>query len=219
MSFADSSIHSRKLSDPDAELVRRCQQGGPDANQSFAKLMDRYALRIQRRAARILGNESDAEDVTQEVFVNVHRFLHRYKPDQPFSHWLSIVTLNACRIELRRRSSRNRRHEAFRADPASEGFSSIDGDPILRSWLEDALEELHPVTRDCILLRALEGLPYRTIAKRCGLSEPATKMRVLRGLRDLRAEFQLHSQGGGHSQIEGRDHKRRDDPLAIVDAA
>ena len=213
MAHADSAIHSRKLPDPDAELVRLCQKGGRDANQNFAKLMDRHALRIQRRAARILGNESDAEDVTQEVFVNVHRFLHRYKPDQPFSHWLSVVTLNACRIELRRRSSRNRRHDAFRNDPAEENFTAIEGDPILRGWLEEALEQLHPLTRQCILMRALEGLPYRTIATRSGLSEPATKMRVLRGLRELRAEFQLHSHDVSHARRHPKGH------LSIVDAA
>jgi RNA polymerase sigma-70 factor (ECF subfamily) len=178
--------------DPDAELVRQCQAGGSAAHSSFAKLMDRHARRVQLRAARILGDENEAEDAMQEVFVNVHRFLHRYRPDQPFSHWLSVVTLNVCRIELRKRASRNRRHDAFRNDPMKPRFSELEGDPILRGWLEEALDDLHPITRECILLRALEGLRYREIAVRLGLSEPAAKMRVLRGLRELRARYPLH---------------------------
>ncbi len=207
------AAHAGARIDPDAELVRRCQSGGADANQSFTELMDRHALRIKRRATRILGDESDAEDVTQEVFVNVHRFLHRYTPDQPFSHWLSVVTLNACRIELRRRSSRNRRHDAYRNEPTKESRAAIEGDPILRGWLEEALEELPLVTRQCIVLRALEGLSYRAIAIRCGLSEPATKMRVLRGLRALRLEFERHTES------EDQYNSLPGDPLAIVDAA
>ena len=177
------------LPDPDADLVRRCQAGGPDAEACFAELMDRHAGRIRSRATRILGSESDAEDVLQDVFVNVHRFLHRYQPDRPFQHWLSVVTLNACRIELRRRAGIDRRHSAYRIDPTRPTETRQSGDPILRRWLEEALETLPPLTRRAIVLRAIDGLGYREIAERCGLSEPATKMRVLRGLRDLRAAF------------------------------
>jgi RNA polymerase sigma-70 factor (ECF subfamily) len=200
--------------DPDAELVRSCQAGGTDAAISFARLIDRHGARIQRRAARILGDDSEAEDVVQEVFLNVHRFIDRYQPDRPFGHWLSVVTLNACRIELRRRHGRDRRHEAYRTDPAQRWTTTLDGDPILREWLEQALDELHPVTRQCILLRALDGFGYREIARRAGLSEPAAKMRVLRGLRDLRSRYALHE------AREERARTRRDeaDAAALVAA-
>lgn len=184
-----SSLES-PLHDPDAELVLRCQAGGPDADACFSELVRRHATRIRRRASRILGDDSEAEDVVQEVFVNVHRFLHRYRPDRPFSHWLSVVTLNACRIELRRRAGRDRRHEAYRQDPGRLTETSLESDPLLREWLEEALDELNPLTRRAILLRAIDGLGYRAIAEHVGLSEPATKMRVLRGLRDLKARYQ-----------------------------
>lgn len=180
-----------QFQDPDADLVRRCQEGGPAGEQSFETLMARHAWRIQRRAARILGSESDAEDVVQEVFTNVHRFIHRYQPDRPFRHWLSVVTLNACRLELRRRAGRERRHEALRRDPATRTCDEIGLDPILRSWLCEAIGELPATTRDCIVARVLEGRPYREIAQRTNLSEPAVKMRVARGLRDLRSRYGL----------------------------
>jgi len=180
-----------RFSDPDAELVRLCQAGGPQAEAGFAQLVDRHATRIRRRAARILGNECDADDVVQEVFVNVHRFLDRYSPDRPFVHWLSVVTLNACRIELRRRAARHRRHDAYRGDPSHPTSASIEADPILRDWLTDALDAMPPKSRACILLRVLEGLSYREIAERCGLTEPAAKMRVLRGLRELRSRYEI----------------------------
>ena len=197
--LADPNLIS--CEDPDAELVRRCQAGGPDAALCFSQLVERHATRIHRRAARILGDECEAEDVVQDVFVNVHRFLHRYRPDRPFHHWLSVVTLNACRIELRRRAGRDRRHEAFRLDPGRTTESAIEGDPLLREWLEEALAELPDETRRAILLRAIDGLGYREIAERVGLSEPATKMRVLRGLRDLRARYELCERNDGRTTL------------------
>lgn len=198
------STDSRRY-DPDAELVRLCQTGGPEAEDSFAALVDRYSTRIRRRATRILGDESEAEDVVQEVFVSVHRSLDRYTPDRPFNHWLSVVTLNACRIELRRRAGRERRHDAYRSDPGRRTSAAIDGDPILRDWLGDALRGLHPKSRECILLRVLDGFSYREVADRCGLSEPAAKMRVLRGLRELRARHALFDESVPDSMPDAPD--------------
>ncbi len=173
--------------DPDAPLVRRLKAGGPDAGHCFDQLVARHGARLRRRAARILGDEIEAEDVVQEVFTNVHRFLDRFAPDRPFSHWLSVVTLNACRIELRRRAARTRRHDAFEADPLQPSTTAIPGDPMLREALAAAFSALDVRTRDCIVLRVLEGLSYQEIGQRSGQSEAAVKMRVLRGLRELRA--------------------------------
>lgn len=172
--------------DPDAELVRDLKAGGPGADRAFARLVARHGPTLRRRAARILGDDAEAEDVVQDVFTNVHRFLDRFSPDRPFSHWLSVVTLNACRIELRRRTARTRRHDAFESDPLRATSTTPTGDPLLRDALRDAFAALDARTRDCIVLRVLEGLSYQEIADRCGQSEAAVKMRVLRGLRALR---------------------------------
>ena len=180
---ADSLVRT----DPDADLVRRLKASGDDASRCFALLMARHGAKLRHRAARILGDECEAEDVVQEVFTNVHRFLDRFTPDRPFAHWLSVVTLNACRIELRKRVARARRHDAFEADPLRPTATAIAGDPLLRGRLAAAIDALDARTRDCILLRVLDGLTYQEIGERCGQSEAAVKMRVLRGLRELRA--------------------------------
>lgn len=181
---ADSLVRT----DPDADLILRLRASGEDAGRGFAILMARHGARLRRRAARILGDDSEAEDVVQEVFTNVHRFLDRFTPDRPFSHWLSVVTLNACRIELRRRAARERRHDAYEVDPLRASSSALGGDPLLRQALATAIEALDARTRDYILLRVLDGLSYQEIGERCGQSEAAVKMRVLRGLRDLRGK-------------------------------
>lgn len=179
--------------DPDSELVQRCQAAGVEAEDSFKELMDRYTHRIRARACRMLGSDADADDIVQEVFVNVHRSIDRYEPNQPFSHWLSVVTRNACRLELRKRAGRDRRHTAYRSDPNLATSLTLDGDPILRDWLADALDELRESTRMCILLRVIEGRTYREVAEHQGMSVPAVKMRVARGLRELRQRFLLQA--------------------------
>lgn len=187
--------------DPDAELVRRLKAGGPDAGRSFDLLVARHATHLRRRAARILGDDCEAEDIVQDVFTNVHRFLDRFTPDRPFSHWLSVVTLNACRIELRRRTARRRRHDAFEADPLRTAVTSTSGDPLLREALASAFAALDAHTRDCIVLRVLDGLSYQEIGRRCGQSEAAVKMRVLRGLRALRARNPRLADRPGAAQV------------------
>lgn len=191
----DAEAH--RPSDPDAELVRRVRASGPDADVCFAQLMARHVGRLRRRAARILGDDHEAEDVVQDVFTNVHRFLDRFTPDRPFGHWLSVVTLNACRIELRRRHARIRRHDALADDPLRTTTATVSGDPLLRRALAEAFASLDPRTRDCIALRVLDGLSYQEIGERCGQSEAAVKMRVLRGLRELRARHPLLAPGAG----------------------
>ena len=204
--------------DPDRDLVRRLKAGGPDASHCFERLVARHGARLRRRAARILGDEIEAEDVVQEVFTNVHRFLDRFAPDRPFSHWLSVVTLNACRIELRRRAARRRRHDAFEADPLQPSANTIPGDPILREALAAAFAALDVRTRDCIVLRVIEGLSYQEIGRRCGQSEAAVKMRVLRGLRELRARHpQLAAIPTGSSGH--REDRRSAKPVAGRPAA
>ena len=80
----------------------------------------------------------------------------------------------------------------------------IDPAQHLSRSVRDVLEHLDEPERDAFLLRELGGLGYREIAERCGLSEPAAKMRVLRGLRELRARFERESDVVKGAALRGR---------------
>jgi RNA polymerase sigma-70 factor (ECF subfamily) len=92
---------SQAREDPDQPLLERLAQGD---RRAYALLVGRHMGRMFGLARRMLGNESDAEDVTQEAFLRVWRYAKGWKPGQArFETWLYRVTLNLCYDRLRRR--------------------------------------------------------------------------------------------------------------------
>lgn len=85
----------------DNELVRRSRGGDV---QAFEQLFERHSGRVYSIALHMLQDETEAADVTQDVFVRVYQGLGKLKADAAFVTWLRTVTVNACRDVLRRRS-------------------------------------------------------------------------------------------------------------------
>lgn len=173
--------------DPDLEWVERAQAELPHGTGAYQELVRRHSTRVYRRAHRILRSREDAEEATQDVFLALFRNLPRFRPDKPFVHWLGIITLNACRMVLRKRAQERRRRDALREEqevPAER--PSPHGDPLMRGLLRETLDELDPGTRIPLLLHHVEGLSYGEIAEQMELGESAVKMRVSRGAAKLR---------------------------------
>src|SRR5437016_11693317 len=87
--------------DPDAALMLRVKQGDTEA---FAQLVDKYKQPVMNVVYRMLRDATEAEDLAQNVFVQVHRSAHRYQVASKFSTWLFTITRNLCLNEIRRRS-------------------------------------------------------------------------------------------------------------------
>lgn len=169
------------LVDPNREsddaLVARARGRGGDAGRAFAQLVERHGPRVRRRAAAILGNAADADDLAQEVFLRVFRALPSYEARGRFDHWLERIVTNSCRMHLRSRVRYERRLIAI--ESASRGQAQ---QPIAESRT-DAVQSLARIvdhTDRALWMRAAEGLPYSRIATQLGISESAAKMRVKR---------------------------------------
>ena len=177
------------VQDPDLTLVEKAQGELPYGTAAYEKLVQRHSSRVFQRAFGILRSQADAEEATQDVWLAVFRALPRYRAETPFTHWLSVVTLNTCRMILRRRAAEQRRREAVKREPKPppEPPQSQTG---LRQLLTELLDELDPGTRVPILMRFVEGYTYVEIAEQLGLSESAVKMRVSRGSKQLRALYE-----------------------------
>jgi RNA polymerase sigma-70 factor (ECF subfamily) len=176
------------IPDPDRSLIEKAQGELPYGTTSYEELVNRHTHKVFRRAYGILRSTQDAEEATQDVWLAVFRNLHKYRFERPFSHWLSTVTLNSCRMILRRRASEQRRRDALeREAPPPERPTSQDG---LRQLLGELLDQLSPGTRIPMLMRFVEGHTYAEIAEHLDLSESAVKMRVSRGSKQLRALYE-----------------------------
>lgn len=188
--------------DPDRELVERAQAELPRRTSAYNALVRRHTPMIYRRAYGILRSEADAEEATQEVLLAVFRNLASFRPEQPFTHWLSTVTLNACRMLLRQRAQEKRRVDAAAAEPAplADGPSP---DPGLRALVVELLDELDPGVRIPLLLRLLEERSYAEIAAEMDLGESAVKMRVNRGAKRLRELYQARTAGAESTEDDG----------------
>lgn len=123
------------------------------------------------------------------MFLAAFRNLPAFRFDRPFEHWLNVVTLNACRMALRKRSQQERKKEAV-ADTAPHTATPAPGDPALRSLVLELLDELDPGTRIPLLMRFVEGHAFPEIAQELDLSESAVKMRVSRGAKRLRELYE-----------------------------
>jgi RNA polymerase sigma-70 factor (ECF subfamily) len=152
-----------------------------------------YAPRVYSLARRMLGNDADAEDVTQDVLLQVVRKLSSFRGEADVGTWLHRITVNAA-LAHRGRRARRQEHETHEATDA------FNGDALLasaRPWsvspdqhalaqerhqlIEDAIERLPEIYRDVYVLADVEGLTNPEIGDILGLSVPAVKSRLHRG--------------------------------------
>jgi RNA polymerase sigma-70 factor, ECF subfamily len=192
-------------SDPDAALMLRVKRGDRAA---FAELVDKYKQPVMNFVFRSLRDEAEAEDLAQNVFLQVYKSRSRYKQTAKFSTWLFTIARNLCLNELRRRSrhpaeSLEETHAENEDQPARqfEDKSQIAApDKVLHGELaqkiEEALAELPENQRSAILLCRQDDLSYEEIARilRCSLS--ATKSLIHRGRETLKEKLKPYLKTG-----------------------
>jgi RNA polymerase sigma-70 factor (ECF subfamily) len=191
--------------DPDAALMLRVKRGDRAA---FAGLVDKYKQPVMNFIFRSLRDEAEAEDLAQNVFLQVYKSRSRYKQTAKFSTWLFTIARNLCLNELRRRSrhpaeSLEETHPEYEDQPARqfEDKSQLAApDEVLHSELaqkiEEALGQLPENQRSAILLCRQDDLSYEEIAKvlRCSLS--ATKSLIHRGREALKEKLKPYLKTG-----------------------
>ena len=141
-------------------------------------------------AYRLMGNQEDAQDVTQEVYLRAFKGIGRFRGDAQFSTWLHRITANTAVTHRTRRTKH--RHDRLDNELALEDrraeydpSSSADSNE-LRQRVESALVELPARLRAVVVLRDVYDLPHEAIAEELGISETAAKVRLHRARRKLR---------------------------------
>ena len=156
---------------------------------TWDELVSEHSRHVYRWAYRLTGNQHDAEDLTQDVFVRVFRSLSTYRPGS-LEGWLHRITTNLFLDGVRKRS---RQRTVALSPEAAENVVDRDPDPAQRvadtaldADLQQALDALAPDFRAAVLLADVEGLSYVEIADRLDIKLGTVRSRIPRGRRQLR---------------------------------
>jgi RNA polymerase sigma-70 factor (ECF subfamily) len=166
-----------------------------------------YAPRVYNLARRMLGNDADAEDVTQDVLLQVVRKLDTFRGESAFPTWLHRVTVNAALAHRRKRAARQQHQAAGPIDAYLEDGPYYTDGPV-RPWsvspdqpvldaethqlIERAITGLPETYRDVYVLADVEGLPNAEIGEILELSVPAVKSRLHRARLMMRDALAPH---------------------------
>ncbi len=187
----------------DVELMLALKAGDENA---FTELVDRHRDAVVNLTYRYLGNQTDAEDLAQEVFLKVYRARGRYEPSAKFTTWLYRVAANACLNEVRDR----RRRPTFSAaalgagdEPSAHAADRAATSPPeeaerseLREQVRTALAELPERQRLALLLNKFHGLGYEEMAESLAMSVPAVKSLLVRARENLRLRIEPYLRAG-----------------------
>lgn len=169
----------------DRSVIERSQRGEPDA---FAMLFEQYKNLVYKTASLMLDSHPEAEDVQQEVFVQVHRHLQRYDPAKAsFTTWVHKITVNQC-------LSRRRRQKLLRwfGLDTAEQWASIPSPEaqLANEAVRHGLRQLSDKLRIVLILRYYHDLSYSEIQEILNVPIGTVKSRIHQALNELRHDLQ-----------------------------
>lgn len=179
----------------DAELLRRLRDRMPGA---VTLLHARFGQDVNRLVRRLLGADSDHEDIVHEVFIKLMAKAHTVNEPEALVGWVRKVTVNTVHSELRKRRVRRLfwANEASRGELVWDGVGTAEGHQVsVKTYA--ILARLGPDERIAFVLRYVEGLTVPEIAEQCDCSVATVKRRIARAaveLAPLRQNFAAVSQ-------------------------
>lgn len=182
------------LSIDERELVKRLRAG---SRAAFEALMDRSERRVYNLALRMLdGDPSEAEDATQDIFLEVYRALPGFNGRSRLDTWVHRIAVNVCLQRRRKKrlptveldemrdgpACANGAHSAGLTDPLAEAVRSE-----MRDHLGAAVQALPEGQRAVVLLHGMQGLSYSEVAEALGCPVGTVKSRLSTAFKRLRA--------------------------------
>ncbi|MDE3171221.1 MAG: sigma-70 family RNA polymerase sigma factor [Acidobacteriota bacterium] len=199
---------------PEPDLIRLAQQGDAAAFEALYQLHNR---RVYSLCLRMVGNTAEAEDLTQEAFLQLFRKISTFRGESAFSTWLHRLAVNVVLMKLRKKSGKETSLEQV-TDPDEESgtprrdFGTLDvrlTGSLDRVNLQRAVEQLPPGYKAVFVLHDVQGFEHNEIAEIMGCSIGNSKSQLHKArmrLRDLlhetvrqKAREERRAAGGGSS--------------------
>src|SRR5215472_917379 len=195
--MAASDPGNRGRSEEDAEDVRLMRLVSRGDTSAFEELIERHKALVAGTVARMLGSNSDVEDIAQQVFIRVWKSARRYVPRAKFTTWLLKITRNLVFNVMRR--TKRRPHVPLQSEPGVEDPPLKDEANLapdaslleseLQAAIEEAIQRLPETQRMALVLRRYQQLSYEQIAEVLDLSVPAVKSVLFRARTELRSRL------------------------------
>lgn len=174
----------------DEELAAEAAREGSDG-LAFQELVERYRKRVWQVCYRLLGNEHDAHDAAQEVFVRLFFHRGRFEGRSKFSTWVHGIAVRVC-LTMRRGRGRRQKHEL----PAGEGVLENQSQRApgveqqgMAMDLYKMLDTVDEEDRAMIILKYAEGHTFEELASIFEMTPSACKMRISRAREKLQQRF------------------------------
>jgi RNA polymerase sigma-70 factor (ECF subfamily) len=174
--------------DQDAARIARHLAGDPNA---FSEIYRAHVDAVYRRLTRILGPVAEREDLTQDVFVALHRALATFRGDAALGTWIQRIAINAAYDYMRRQTRRpatpvdDRLLDELVSPAASVEARAQAREELARVFV--CLAKIKPKKRIALLLRTVDGLSFDAIAELVDATPEAVAKRVQHGQRELDA--------------------------------
>jgi RNA polymerase sigma-70 factor (ECF subfamily) len=193
------------ISEEDARILRGLRAG---IEEAYEELISRYEQPIYGMVYRLLGNQSDACDVVQEVFLKVFRSVGAFREQSSLRTWIYRIAVNEvhnhrrwfirhCRLEVSLENEREEQSNSleYAADRSRSPYEQAMNNEA-KVIIERALTRINPVFRTAVVLRDIQNLSYEEIAEILQVSLGTVKSRILRGREALRRELTQRPEGG-----------------------
>ncbi|MDF1662037.1 MAG: sigma-70 family RNA polymerase sigma factor [Planctomycetota bacterium] len=180
--------------DQDWALVKRCQNGDAKA---FNDLYNKYSGKIAGFARKYLGDEHHADDIVQDVFMQVYRKLANFRGDARFSTWLFRVSINACKSK---RLSLDRQKRIQDEKVATKILKTLPPGPVeeidqdeLRLEIQQSLRDLSREQQRILLMKTVQKLSYMEIGRVTNQSENQVRGKLYRARKAFRASHEARA--------------------------
>jgi RNA polymerase sigma-70 factor (ECF subfamily) len=190
------------VEDPDTALMLRVKEGDREA---FRALFEKHSGSVARFAAGFVGGAARADELMQDVFLQVYRARERYEPKAKFSTWLYTIAHNLCLNEVRRHDHRSRVDLASEdedapawepSDPQALEGEGYSAQRELEGRVAELIARLPEAQRTALVLSRVEELRYQQIGEILSCSEQAVKSLIFRATQSLKAGLKGYLEDG-----------------------
>lgn len=178
--------------DEEMQIIARIRNGDIDA---FELLVNDQKKVVFNLAMRMVGNEEDAYDISQDAFLKAYTNLDGFRGDCKFSSWLYKLTTNLCLDFIRKRNRHKVVPLAYEDEDGETEYPELPDESLspellteqklLRESVQKGLGQLPPMQREILVLREVGGLRYDEISRQLNIEEGTVKSRIFRARKKL----------------------------------